>query len=175
MHGMVERIKRLIERVVEENQALLDSGIYLVDIIIRGAAKNIKIEVLADTDQGISIGQCSQLARLIRDRLEIDEDHPMVLGEDYELVVSSPGVGEVIRQKRQYIRHIGRLLKITYVDADGEQVEISGRLVEAEINGAEPFIAVEPRIAAKLKKNMPNGQLTLRLGDIVRASVQFEI
>ena len=47
-----------------------------------------KLEVYVDTDEGIKFWQCQKLSRAIEEHL----DESGVLGEDYTLEVSSPGI-----------------------------------------------------------------------------------
>jgi ribosome maturation factor RimP len=173
---MEERIRTCIEEVVAEVAMQHVPEIYLVDIAIKRVGRGKKIEVLVDTDRGISISQCASLSRKIRERLEGDEVLSPALGGDFELLVSSPGIGEPVRKHRQYIRHIGRLLKVVHVNEEGVQVETVGRLVQAVVaDEQEPFIVIEPQKAGKSRKTLQTGSLTLRLADIVRASVQVEL
>jgi ribosome maturation factor RimP len=171
---MDQDIRSVIEQVIAEVSGSGEpSAIYLVDMMIRGTGRGRKIEVLVDTDKGIDISQCAMLSRRIRERFESDEALVAALGGDFELMVSSPGLGEAIMRNRQYIRHLGRLMRIVYVNAAGDSSEVTGRLVQAGVRDeADPFIVIEPRKTGKGRKDREPGLLTLRLGSIVRASVQ---
>lgn len=171
---MDETIKQAIDESIAEISASTGTEVYLVEADVRGGGRIIELTV--DTDRGISIDQCARLSRAIRGRLEACTENIMLAGGDFELMVASPGIGEPIRVQRQYLRHLGRILKITFIDPDGQRREVDGRLLEAATGeGSEPSITIEPVIAGKKKKHDSDRQpVTLRLADIVKAVVQIE-
>jgi len=169
---MDEKIRRAIDEVMAEMAVATGDDIYLVEVAIRGGGR--KIELTVDTDRGISIDLCAKLSRRIRERLESDTEFEPLAGGDFDLLVSSPGIGEPIRMNRQYLRHVGRLLKVMYNDAEEERQEVTGRLLKAELEGDEPCIVLEPVVSAKKKKKAEVPLLTLRLADVVKAMVQIE-
>lgn len=170
---MDEMIQRAIDESIAEVSAATGNDIYLVEADVRGGGRIIGLTV--EADKGVSIDQCARVSRAVRARLEACEENIMFAGGDFELMVSSPGIGEPIRVARQYLRHLGRKVSIVYVDAEGERKELEGKLVEASIAGEEPSITIEP--VAKGKKKTKAGRrepLMLRLADVVRATVQTE-
>ena len=76
-----------------------------------------KIVVYIDGDEGVSLDACTQISRVLESVL--DEDP--ALGGIYELEVSSPGVSRPLRFPRQYIKHVGRTLRIELLN--GEKIE----------------------------------------------------
>ena len=76
------------------------------------------VEVIIDADEGINFDQCKKLSRFIENWLDgVDEENPQgtgkgVLGDDYTLEVSSPGVGRPLKFFRQYPRNVGRTLEV---------------------------------------------------------------
>ncbi|NTV02709.1 MAG: ribosome maturation factor RimP [Chlorobiaceae bacterium] len=169
---MDEKIRRVIDEMIAEVSALKGQDIYLVEAAIRGGGR--KIELTVDTDKGISIDICAKLSRKIRERLESDEEFEPLAGGDFDLMVSSPGLGEPIRVGRQYLRHVGRLLKVVYLDAEEEKRELTGRLVGTALDAEVPTIVLEPLVSAKKKKSAEVLPVTLCLADIVRATVEIE-
>jgi ribosome maturation factor RimP len=170
---MEQKIRKAIDEAIAEVLAGTGEEIYLVEAAIRGGGR--KIELTVDTDRGISIDLCAKLSRRVRERLESDEEFEPLAGGDFDLMVSSPGIGEPIRVSRQYRRHLGRLFKVAYLDSEEERQEAAGRLLEAVIEGDEPRIVLEPVTSAKKKKKAEVPPLTLRLADIVKATVQIEL
>jgi ribosome maturation factor RimP len=170
---MEQKIRKAIDEAMAEVQAGTGEEIYLVEAAIRGGGR--KIELAIDTDRGISIDLCAKLSRRIRERLESDEESEPLAAGDFDLMVSSPGIGEPIRVSRQYRRHLGRLFKVVYLDSEEERQEVAGRLLEAAIDGDEPGIVLEPVTSAKKKKKAEVPPVTLRLADIVKATVQIEL
>ena len=84
---MLNKVK--IEEIVLNH--LEGSDKFLVDIEI--SSTNV-IDVYVDGDNGISIGECVQVSRLIESAFDRDE-------EDYELRVSSPGLDSPFKLLKQ--------------------------------------------------------------------------
>jgi ribosome maturation factor RimP len=171
---MDELIQKAIAESVADLTATTGNEIYVVEAAIRSGGR--KIELTVDTDKGISIDQCAKLSRAIRARLEACEEHLILAEGDFDLLVSSPGIGEPVRVQRQYLRHLGRLIRVNYLDEERQPKEIAGRLLEASVSDTpEPSITVDPVIAGKKKKTAGHSPLTLRLADVVRAVVLTDI
>jgi ribosome maturation factor RimP len=103
---------------------LLENGeCYLIEIITKPSKVSQKITILVDSDQGITIQQCTSISRQLAKQLEELD----LISEAYTLEVSSPGLDQPLVLPRQYIKNIGRNLKITL--KTGEL--ISGTLSEA--------------------------------------------
>lgn len=96
-----------------------------------------KIMVFVDGDDGVTIDDCTQLSRHIEAQLDRDT-------EDFELQVSSVGVGQPLQLTRQYRNNIGRRLAVTGHDAKITK----GRLTQVTDEG----IALEKDKTAKGKK-----------------------
>ncbi|MFN4298440.1 MAG: hypothetical protein ACK4EX_01790 [Thermaurantimonas sp.] len=94
-----------INKIAEDAAASVDG--FLVSVKI---TDNEAIEVLVDTDKGISLDQIVQVTRYIEQQLPSD------ISEKLSLMVSSPGVGEPLQVHRQYKKNIGRLAQITLKD-----------------------------------------------------------
>ena len=149
--------------------------VFLVDICLKGASSVNKVEVLVDTDTGVSIAECLSVNRYLNSALEMDEEMKRLVGDGYDLTVSSPGIGAPIKHVRQYVRHTGHLLRVQYSVGDRPVREISGRLLRAEVlDVAEPFIILEPVAAGKKKKGEALEPMQLELSGIKRAVVEVE-
>lgn len=83
-----------------------------------------QIEIIIDGDAGVSIQDCLDCSRAVENNLDREE-------EDFELSVLSAGVSNPLQVTRQYVKNIGRDLKV--VDADGKEVE--GELIAATDDG----------------------------------------
>jgi ribosome maturation factor RimP len=127
---MMDKLK--LETLV--NGLLDGTGRFLVEIEI--SAGNI-VDVIIDGDQGITIGECASLSRLIES--EFDRDR-----EDYELRVSSPGLDRPFKLRRQFQKYLNRPIRV--VLADGQRWK--GILSEMNDEG----IVVERIIDKKSKK-----------------------
>ncbi|NTW11386.1 MAG: ribosome maturation factor RimP, partial [Chlorobiaceae bacterium] len=108
---MQERIRHYVLQVIEESR-----GIYLVELRLKGSRQSRKIEITLDTDSGIRIDECARFSRRLRALLESDAELVAETGDDFELTVASPGLGEPLKLERQYIRHSGKPMRVTYTD-----------------------------------------------------------
>lgn len=108
-------LKEQIEKLVNDN--LESDQHFLVDIIISGQNGPKKVLILLDGDQGINIDDCAKVSRKVGFIIE-EED---IITDAYRLEVSSPGLDHPIVLLRQYVKNIGRNVRIT--THEGEQCE----------------------------------------------------
>ncbi|NTW54330.1 MAG: ribosome maturation factor RimP [Chlorobaculum sp.] len=165
-------IQKAIAESIAELSAATGDEMYVVEAAIRGGGR--KIELTVETDKGIVIDQCAKLSRAIRARLEACQEHLMLAEGDFDLLVSSPGIGEPVRVKRQYLRHLGRLVRVNYLDEERQPKEIMGRLLEAAVSAEveAPSITIEAVMAGKKKRTAGEAPVTIPLADVVKAVVQ---
>ena len=107
------KIKSLLKQALEENPSL-----FLIDLKI-SLENNIK--VVLDGDDEVSLSDCIKISRVIEHNL----DREVV---DFSLEVTSAGVGEPLSNRRQYLKNIGRKLKIEIPTGNSFQ----GTLVESK-------------------------------------------
>ncbi|MFN8353399.1 MAG: ribosome maturation factor RimP [Spirosomataceae bacterium] len=89
-----------------------DNNFYVVDILVSASKIKTKVSVLIDTDSGISIDQCAEVSRRLGEQLE-----ELNLFENaYTLEVSSPGVDQPLKLNRQYVKNIGRNVRVLLKD-----------------------------------------------------------
>ena len=100
------------------NEALENKNAFLVDLEIKEG--NV-ITVYADTDNGITIQELKMLNREIESALDRDV-------EDFALTVSSPGLSNPFKIKRQYKNNIGRWIKVKTTDRE----TVIGKLEDAD-------------------------------------------
>lgn len=97
------RVKELLEAALEKENA------FLIDFQIDQANK---ILITADTLEGVRLEELTAISRAIEHSLDRET-------EDFELQVSSPGVGNPLKVPQQYQQNIGRNLKVT--TAEGKE------------------------------------------------------
>ncbi len=122
-----------IENIV--NEYLEGSVKFVVSITIRPGNR---VQVLLDGEEGIHVSDCALLSKHIVSHFDRDK-------EDFELEVSSVGVGSILKLKRQYQINVGRNIMVL-----GHNLKKNrGKLTEVLDNG----IKIEPETTAKNKKN----------------------
>ncbi len=173
---MQERINSHVLQAIAESAGTRGEGIYLVSLKVKGPSRVPKIEILVDTDAGIRIDQCAWLSRRVRERIEADLELMGLMGEDFELMVASPGLGEPLKLPRQYQRHAGRQLRITWTDEEDDEQETKGKLLQVSLSeeGGSSIVIVTEK---KGKKGQPakSEEVTILLDRVVRAVVEAEL
>ncbi len=130
--------KTTIENIV--NEYIKGTGIFLVAVKVSTANR---ISVLADTKNGITIEECALLHRHIENRLDREK-------EDFELLVSSPGLDMPFLVSEQYHKNEGRMVEV--ITTDGEKY--SGILKQVTAGGFELETEVKIKGKGKEKKDL---------------------
>jgi ribosome maturation factor RimP len=122
----------------EEIRKLAESrmapGQFLVDVIVSSKKGPGKVLLLVDADQGMTIDDCAEISRQLSKAL----DESPLLTDAYMLEVSTPGVDQPLKLKRQYVKNIGRKLRVKLADTirEGRLTEVNDeRIVLAEETG----------------------------------------
>jgi ribosome maturation factor RimP len=117
-------------RILAESK--LAPGQFIVDVIVSAKKAPGKVLLLVDGDQGITIDDCAEISRQLSKAL----DESPLLADNYLLEVSTPGVDHPLKLKRQYVKNIGRKLKVK----QGDQI-LEGKL--AEVNDERIVLSQE--------------------------------
>ncbi|GAA4056911.1 ribosome assembly cofactor RimP [Flavobacterium chungnamense] len=146
-----EQVTKLLEEGLSEKPEM-----FLIDLSI---SDNYKIIVTLDGDKGVNLQDCIDVSRIIENNLDREE-------HDFELEVASVGVGSPLKLKRQYIKNIGRTLKVKtgketieaeLIDADEQKIVLS-------------WMAREPKKIGKGKETVQK-KLELPYSEIIEAVV----
>ncbi len=121
-------IKMIKEEQVKEliNSKLEGTEHYLLEVIIRPTNR---IEVLIDSVGNLAIKDCVELSRYLEATLDREK-------EDFDLTVSSIGVDQPLRDDRQFVKNIGRQVKITTQNGDvneGKLLRVEDKSLEIEV------------------------------------------
>jgi ribosome maturation factor RimP len=110
----------LVETVQKLLTPLLEEDVFLIEIKVK-PINNIKI--FLDADNGLGIERCIKINRSL---YKIMEEMGFFPEGDFSLEVSSPGIGEPLKQHRQYIKNTGRDVEVLLND----ESKITGKLTE---------------------------------------------
>jgi len=173
---MQERVRNCVSQIIADSVGTRGEGAYFIDVKVKGSLKSRKIEILVDADDGIRIHQCAYLSRRIRERFEGDDELLDLIGENFDLVVSSPGLGEPIILPRQYLRHVGKFMRVTFTDANGDQIELNGHLLDVSLSEDErSWIVMMPEKNKKKGHQPIIEEIRVYLDQVVRAVPDAEI
>jgi ribosome maturation factor RimP len=112
----------LKEKIKELTQAnLADNTHFLVDVIV-SRHRPMKFSIILDGDKGITIDDCALLSNKVNDALS------NLVEEQYSLEVSTPGLDHPLKLHRQFVKNVGRGLK---VHTSAKKV-IAGKLASTE-------------------------------------------
>lgn len=112
---MEERIEQLL---LEKFEDVGFQDLFIVEIKFNPANK--KLEIFLESDTSLTVGQCAKINRYLQNH--IDENG--WLGEKYILDVSSPGLGKPLLLKRQYVKNVGRNVKVSFKESGNEEGEL---------------------------------------------------
>ncbi len=113
-----QQIKSLIE------QHIAGTETFLVEVKLSPNRMTVAI----DKPQGITLDECTGLTRFLLNELE-----PTGFLEKHEVEVGSPGMDSPLMVPQQYLRRIGREMKV--INAEGK--ELKGTLLSADESGIE--------------------------------------
>lgn len=140
----------------------LEAEYFVVDILFQQKLNRAKLTILVDGDQGIGVDKCAEISRYLADKIEELD----LIDLAYVLEVSSPGVDKPLTLSRQYLKNVGRQLKIQ-LNNGSEQVAV---LQAVDLNNQSITILPESK-GKKDKKNIESESITLALAEIKKANV----
>jgi len=152
-NNIESRIRELLSEILTE----LDG--YLVELRVRPG----KVEVFADRDPHITIEDCTRISRMLQRELE-DE---FSFSEQYELEVSSPGMDQPLKIYKQYLRRIGRNVKVIMPDGKLHK----GKLLSANDNEFELLETIETK--ENKKKIKLENNLRLNYNEVKETKLEF--
>jgi ribosome maturation factor RimP len=147
-----ETIKQYIQDILEGTDSFVVSEHHL---------PGNGFKFLIDADTSFDIKKCVSTARQLRKRIE---DAALFPEGDFTMEISSPGVDEPLVMQRQFVKNIGRLVEISFLDKETKAV--IGRLKTASEE------ALEIEITDKKKKTTT--LLQIEVAKIKQTIVQIE-
>lgn len=130
---------------IHEKISEFNPEVFVVELMLRRSQTN-SLVLRIDTDKGISMTECTSVSRQLGSWLEKNE----VFEFSYTLEVSSPGIGAPLLMRRQYVKNVGRNLRVVLLDGNREE----GCLA----NVGEEAIELTPLLISKGKKKKKNQQ-----------------
>ena len=114
---LVEQLRPLATKVVD------GEGSELVGLEFRGRTLIVTI----DRDEGVRLSDCADVGHQLSTSLDVEDIIPF----PYTLEVSSPGVDRPLGATRDFIRVIGRKLRVTLAEPVAGSTALVGTLLES--------------------------------------------
>ncbi|MCU0367292.1 MAG: ribosome maturation factor RimP [Cyclobacteriaceae bacterium] len=151
----------IAEKIKELAQShLQDAAHFVVDVIL-SKHKPYKVTVILDGDHGINIDDCTELSRKLSESL----DSLDLISDNYTLEVGTPGLDQPLKLKRQFIKNVGRELKVTKKDKS----ILQGKLMSAD---ADKIVLIPSTKEKSTKsKKMELVEIEINFSDIEKATV----
>lgn len=109
---MTKNVSSTQARVGELFQPVLDQmGFELVDVEYLANHGRWVLRLYIDKEGGVTIDDCVRVSREIGDLIDVKE----VVTNEYVLEVSSPGLNRPLKKERDYIRAIGKKIRVTMI------------------------------------------------------------
>jgi ribosome maturation factor RimP len=135
--------------------ACSDAGVSLIDVVVRGQARQLVLDVFIDSAEGIDHDRCRAVSRGIDARLENDAFADRLRAVD----VSSPGADTPVKHLWQLKRSVGRTVRVVRTDDSVTE----GTLQRVDDDG----IDIQPARSTK----EPSPLVTFAAADIKEARV----
>lgn len=117
----------LTEKIRDLAQAILtNESLFIVDVIYsakKGPSR--KMMVIVDGDNGVTIDDCTHISRELS---KVLDDTNLIEDDQYVLEVTTPGLDQPLKLKRQFKKNVGRSLKVHLKDKS----IIQGKLMAAD-------------------------------------------
>jgi ribosome maturation factor RimP len=142
-------------------EILEETDLFLVDLTVKPSNK-IQIEI--DSVKGVSIDECAMVSNALEAKLNRNV-------EDFELEVSSPGLGQPFKILQQYQKNIGNQVSVLLKDG----AKYIGKLLEADNSQVKVEIKEKMKVEGKKKPEMVVAEREILINDIkiIKAIINF--
>ena len=142
--------KKTIQEIIEKE--IENSDLYLVETKV---SSNNTISVMIDSFAGVPIIKCIELSRAIDGQLDRDV-------EDYELSVSSAGIGQTFQVVQQYHKNVGKNVEVLTTEGN----KVIGKLLVVGENEIEIEVEELVKVEGKKKKQLITNTLPINFDQI---------
>ena len=149
-----EDIEKLIVEAIEGTEA------FLVDVDVK---QGNLIRVFVDEPEGISMDECVRISKTIESDLDRED-------EDFDLQVSSPGLENPLLVLPQFLKNIGRELKVE----TNTKERFVGELLDADQTGISLNAKVKTKVKGSKKKKSELRTMSLKFEEIKSAKVNLQ-
>jgi ribosome maturation factor RimP len=142
--------KKTIQGIIEKE--IENSDLYLVETKV---SSNNTISVMIDSFAGVPITKCIELSRAIDGQLDREV-------EDFELSVSSAGIGQTFQVVQQYHKNVGKDVEVLTTEGN----KVIGKLLVVGENEIEIEVDELVKVEGKKKKQLITNTLSVNFDQI---------
>ena len=115
----------IIERVREIAQPILDSlGLELVEVVYSSGGRKGLLRVFIDKSGGVTLEDCEKASQYLGHALDVEDTIPI----SYTLEVSSPGLDRPLKRREDFLRSVGKLVRVRTHEPIDRDRHFIGRL-----------------------------------------------
>ena len=115
MSGFVDVDTKQVTRLIEP--VLAETGFELVDVEYLSEHGRMVLRIYVDKEGGITLDECARVSREVGDLIDIKN----FIQHEYVLEVSSPGLNRPLKKEKDFLRAVGKKVKVRMT------VPVSGR------------------------------------------------
>ena len=153
-----ERITALIDERIQE----LNKDLYVVDMTI-SSSNVIRVE-LDRVDGYVAVQDCMSVSRNIEHNLDRDE-------ADFELHVSSAGLDKPFRHDNQYLKNIGKRVKVKLNDDS----KIEGELISFSPEEIQLMDRVKKKVEGRKKKEWVEEVYNIKMKELKETKIIIKL
>lgn len=132
-----ETLKNTCQEIIAAIAA--QAGCYLINVKLNRHGHQIFVKALVAHENNITIEQLTAIAKNIRD----DERFNALVGEGFQLEVSSPGIDYPLREPRDFRRNLGREINLFHRESTLKS-PVSARIDAVTEEGIIVFLKDRP-------------------------------
>ena len=149
--GLPGQLEEMIRPII------LSEEMELVELELARERRKWYLRIYIDKEGGVKLRDCENISRQVEILLDIEDPIP----QEYILEVSSLGLDRPLKQRKDFLRCSGKLIRLITSMAVGGKKNFTGILKDTE----------EDRIQVELR----NGKIVwISLSDIVKAQLEIE-
>jgi len=143
--------------MISINEIIGSKDVRVLNISINKMSKNPKIDIIIDSDNGVSIEDCTFVSQISNNLIELESD----LQKAYTLEVSSPGINRELYNISDFCAFKGFKVKVKLKKIINKHKNILGTI--ESIKG--DFILIKKEV----------GEIKINFNDIKKANLQRDI
>lgn len=125
----MDRLETVVELENIIGEYLKAQGLELVELLLRHEGQGLILRILVDRPQGgITLDECTRLNIQVSNLL----DEKDILQSRYILEVSSPGLDRPLKAKNDFVRCVGRKVRLFLNEAVKDKLELEGTINKIE-------------------------------------------